>query len=1626
MAARRAVEVRKESRFTPPRFNFLLGVIVLLLFPIRTSAADPTMTLLRRESQPISEGQTIIRSHYLYQPPAIAGVQLPATTVTKEIVVVGCGVNYDANRGVGQPRWMPSNGALIAAGRAGVAYESTAGPLEFSLPVSADQALVVQKNGRAVTSRFVGAAAATAIKTDDRTARYVNVFADSDLVWKVGNGYLKESLILRSRTAPTEFSFLLESPDFAFLASDASQSSFSLNEIPATAQATRVSGPMLLAPATAKQNHQILVPAPFVVDAHGKRSSLRCSVSRTASGALLYTMRIPAGFLTAPSLSYPLTVDPGFYNVPTDGVPTTYESGVTYYIESPIFYGSGQSVRVEANAFLKFAPGWTFLDFSENALVDVQGTPYNYAYFTSGYDDTVGADTDGSGLPLQEGDPSPGDYACALGVSSRLDGGVPNQCAIHYAKFAYAGGAVFVSDWDSEPPQTGGPNLLVEHSIFRDNQTGVAIATENPGVARTSNITNCLFVGGGVSFCNCDEQERSHELWLTNCTMDRACLSIAYDGPGNEFHVLRNIFKDTPYMVDRDGSFGEGGTYEIDYNGRCGTHEYEYFWTEPRDLDPDAQHNITETGNPFVANNPNGFYYLKAQSIFINAGGCTAASVGLSGKTSMAPTTRTTYTILWGQSETWTRSGNQWDAGLVNLGYHYDPVDYVVTGYVSVEGTLRVREGVRVAVSPYGILVAQDYGNLDMRGTGALPIRLSSTSACGDTTAGGLLWGGIAVVGSGARTIAYCTIENAYNGLSLQGSANPVESCRFGQCWYGIVDTAASPQSQTIRNCLFRDIVHSAICGTTSTLLSVLNCTTSRTGVGVELYPQTSATVRNCLFVGSPLAISKPPNALLSEKYNCFWNARTNFTSDTTDRSADPKFVNTTAADLYARFYLDQDLSPCLNAGNPDDKPTLTTAGYRWPDDGLADIGYHYPSPTVSWSGAISDITSLSSGEWTSFGRPWQLTTGSVLCVYSDTFWYQDSPTTAHIGSRIPLRASVDYGKSWPLFSPIDEVAPEDWDLVTSSPTRWVNRNNRTIYEFEPYLIGLSNGDLLCSFVDFTYDQVTYTGGHKSWEYTDFRVRVRRLPAACSYTSATWQEWCTVQHDKPPACTWETSSTKWSWTLWESSLLELPSDSSDVIKLICFFTRAPIKVAADQDSSPSWPAHPRDSVPLYGAWMYDYVAARVITLNKQTGTRTDIWPTTSSAPIIVSCYPDPVAYGWVQGTWPGNVTGYSDPLPRWHTGMCSAVMLYDKILAVFEENSNDNPRISSVPSIDTSGRVWNRPHPSYPYPWAYDTVYDPPISNRSPAGPNLARLSDGRLVCAFMTDEDSPETPGGPGYDSGLHADVKAVISEDWGQLWSNSVRVITQRVYNQQGQFDPANSRFASWSGLCRLRDDGLLCVFTDGPWGEFEYDRVKSTRATLSDELPIEDSLDHLNLDGAPYTWGLAGKWETVAIQDRGKILKGTRRGGFGAKAFRGDAGWTDYRVQAAMKLEADGAYAGLCVRVQSAGGSGDFGCYRCYVDHQSGGSATWGFQVLRLVQQFPAIWQWQNLGQAQSLSNFVRTNWHTLAVEARGNTFDCYLDSSHTTVTDTSNWYPSGAIGLRVTEGSASFDNVTVEPR
>jgi len=76
---------------------------------------------------------------------------------------------------------------------------------------------------------------------------------------------------------------------------------------------------------------------------------------------------------------------------------------------------------------------------------------------------------------------------------------------------------------------------------------------------------------------------------------------------------------------------------------------------------------------------------------------------------------------------------------------------------------------------------------------------------------------------------------------------------------------------------------------------------------------------------------------------------------------------------------------------------------------------------------------------------------------------------------------------------------------------------------------------------------------------------------------------------------------------------------------------------------------------------------------------------------------------------------------------------------------------------------------------------------------------------------------------------------------------------------------------------------------------------------------------------------------------------------------------------------------------------------------------------IRYWDVYWHWGYLGSA-SLSN--PTDWHAVAVEAIGKTFNCYLDGALCfSAEDISDTYRDGMVGLSVESGEALFDNVRV---
>ena len=226
------------------------------------------------------------------------------------------------------------------------------------------------------------------------------------------------------------------------------------------------------------------------------------------------------------------------------------------------------------------------------------------------------------------------------------------------------------------------------------------------------------------------------------------------------------------------------------------------------------------------------------------------------------------------------------------------------------------------------------------------------------------------------------------------------------------------------------------------------------------------------------------------------------------------------------------------------------------------------------------------------------------------------------------------------------------------------------------------------------------------------------------------------------------------------------------------------------------------------------------------------------------------------------------------------------------------------------------------------TATEMPLASAHPsaAAPNLARLTDGRLVCAFQTDEDWPD-PDPRLIDWSVwwdaHAEVKAVTSDNWGQTWSWAFLVASERNEPQP--------RHCAWAGLVRLRDERLLCTFNSGipeqqlPEGWAKYDNTETTFINYPQALEtpsLNDRFDDLNPDGTPFLWGLLGDWAIESDGSHGIVFKGSYNYSPSTGAWCGNTIWQNYRVQADIKLTDAATKAGVRLRDDGA-----FGYYKCY---------------------------------------------------------------------------------------------------
>lgn len=1102
---------------------WMFGVF-FCVFSVEAVAQEmSSMTLVATQSEAVSEVQAVVRYQYEDHRKVRRDPGEKTETVTKELVIVGPGVNYDANRGIGEPHLVRSNALLSAGTRPSVAYQSLESTLEVYLPTNAAGTLELVRNGHRVTSQLVGAFAVPAEKKTDKTALYSNAFTDTDLEWEVANGYLKEQLLLRSNKAPTAFIVNLQSQSLSFLVPDRSRGARAFVELSRFGESQTVIGSLLLASAEDNSQGQISIEHPFVVDAKGTRVDLECTLTRSFAGIMQYRMEIPDSFLADPSLEYPLIVDPTYVTVSSASYPTTYKSGVTYYISGVVTYSSGD-IEVEPNAILKYGPGYgSYLEITNGASLSVNGTPYNYALFTSGYDDSIGVDTDGTSKPLSEQTPTASDGGLAIVFRGTNSNGGPT---VKYAKFTYMKDALFFHARDSAI------DGVVENCVFRYNDnTCMYIAGYTSPTAML--VNNCLFEGmegcnsRGI-FLHSSSAYSSPSLTVTNCTFHeypRGVHLYSTDNGDPVYNIQRNIFSDigvvTPWYNTCcvDGADPDPYDSTIDNNGLTSCVQYVSNGLVA------GVHLTTDTW-PFQSS-ATGSFYLLGSSEFCNAGLISAVEAGLNDKTTSAALSSNgrlvnqdiSSDVVWSPIQTD-------DETSVALGYHYDPVDYILdfsnNNYPSEEllvtyAKVTVLPGVTVAFKPYdGEAIPEDYiigvydsGIIDMRGNGSEPIRVMSTLSVGDKTGdsqwspyvpgNGPLFGGIRHYGEWNRSwYEYVIIEEANEALRIASPTGypcdlEVLGCRFRACNYGVRHDSVGSNDLTVRNCLFIDMPLYGVYSAEATSLGVVNCTFYNCGDGsiatnaaiaLTTSSFTNTVIKNNLLVGNKRGIyTFNSNRPGGEDYNCFyinWQGDTNFTTGTHDIvDTNPAFRHLQGSNsLYDKFYLLQDylhswFSVCVNAGDSSYDRFLGTATDGSIDIGIVDIGYHYPVKGLA-SVASNKFFKFENGEYcypVGVTLAGGYTEGGNEAVHPLNWDYSESDPDSILfwGTTVPLYANtlsrhgVNMVQVYPHRASLSILTTEGGDLLTTS----VEQHNRLFDALE-------DEDIFYNVVTYDYQSMQH------------------------------------------------------------------------------------------------------------------------------------------------------------------------------------------------------------------------------------------------------------------------------------------------------------------------------------------------------------------------------------------------------------------------------------------------------------------------------------------------------------------------------------------------------------------------
>ena len=405
----------------------------------------------------------------------------------------------------------------------------------------------------------------------------------------------------------------------------------------------------------------------------------------------------------------------------------TFQGDTTYYISGSLNLSATNTF--EGGAVIKYTNGASIT--LQSSSLNWQASAYRPVIFTARDDNSVGDTISGS-----TGSPNGYYYA-----QYALNFYVTPPATLSHFRIAYAQEAI----------RALGCTVNLYDGQLVNCQTGI------DAWYATVNTRNLLFARVQAGF-----NISSSGAYVQNATFSSNATVVVYSSAGGAVALNNCILANVSQLTNSGYPYS---TFSGDHNG---------FYNSP----VFGTGQVTNNFYPFQTVG-GGSYYLANGCAFTNAGTTNIDPVllaSLKQKTTYPPIVYTNITVT---NATWTLQAPRDTNASPNLGYHYDPVDYAVSG-VTIRGTLTLTNGVSVAVfnaSSKGFYMAGGGDQLITTGTALVHNQICAYSSVQEQP---VSWGSVSpgssyfiyIMGSGVpNTMEMLTTRfTDFNGLGGLGS----------------------------------------------------------------------------------------------------------------------------------------------------------------------------------------------------------------------------------------------------------------------------------------------------------------------------------------------------------------------------------------------------------------------------------------------------------------------------------------------------------------------------------------------------------------------------------------------------------------------------------------------------------------------------------------------------------------------------------------------------------------------------------------------------------------------------------------------------------------------------------------